>query len=213
MPDQKQEATPQSVFSSRIDDEGQVLIPPALCDLTGLRVGMDVTLSEGRDGFVVILPAKLATAEDMASWPTEPPQTLSEGAEDRVEHLLGHIVPAGTAEEGNFNRLIFALGTWMDELTYTLGCEMRGQGESFDAEAYARRMKSCLTIIAMHDVWTHEEERPPLTGHGELIDSYAWYRTAKLSGWGGKTAADLVREGRGEAVVAYLDGRAAGGYA
>ena len=70
-----------------------------------------------------------------------------------------------------------------------------------------------LTIIAMHDVWSHESDRLPLRGQGELICSYALHRTAKLSGCGSKTAAELVRQDRGEEVVSYLDGLGTGTFA
>ena len=213
MADREHRPPARTSYASRIDEEGQLHLPEPLRDLTGLSPGMDVTLSEGRDGFVVILPAKLATAEDIASWPTEPPPTLREGSEKRVEHLLGHIVGQSDTGDGHLDRLVFSLGTWLDELTYTLGVDWQGPTSRFDAEAYVRRMKWFLTIIAMHDVWSHEGDRPPLKGQGELIGSYAWYRTAKLSGWDSKTAAELVREDRGEEVVGYLDSMAAGAYA
>ena len=45
------------------------------------------------------------------------------------------------------------------------------------------------------------------------IAAYAWFRSARLPGFGGATPDLLVREGKGEHVHAYLDRVAAGGYA
>lgn len=45
------------------------------------------------------------------------------------------------------------------------------------------------------------------------IAAYAWFRSARLPGFGGATPDLLLREGKGEHVHAYLDRVAAGGYA
>ena len=45
------------------------------------------------------------------------------------------------------------------------------------------------------------------------IAAYAWFRSARLPGFGGATPAGLVRDGRGEHVHAHLDRVWAGGYA
>ena len=45
------------------------------------------------------------------------------------------------------------------------------------------------------------------------IAAYAWFRSARLPGFGGATPDMLVRDGKGEQVHAYLDRIAAGGYA
>ena len=45
------------------------------------------------------------------------------------------------------------------------------------------------------------------------IAAYAWFRSARLPGFGGATPDLLLRDGKGEHVHAYLDRVAAGGYA
>ena len=48
---------------------------------------------------------------------------------------------------------------------------------------------------------------------GDFQTAYDWYCSRPIAGFGGKTAQDLVQEGRASAVEAYLDRIAAGGYA
>ncbi len=45
------------------------------------------------------------------------------------------------------------------------------------------------------------------------IAAYAWFRSARLPGFGGATPHMLVRDGKSDRVHAYLDRIAAGGYA
>lgn len=117
-------------YASWIDEDGRVQLPAPLRDLTGLEAGMDVTLSEGRDGFVVNLPAKLATDEDIASWLSEPPPTLREGSEERIQHLLSCWVSDGSLDEHGFDFLTLAVGTRTEDLKAAFGCEVRGQDQS-----------------------------------------------------------------------------------
>jgi hypothetical protein len=48
---------------------------------------------------------------------------------------------------------------------------------------------------------------------GSVPQAFAWYRAQSLPGFGDRTAEDLVKEGRAEAVKAYLSRIAVGGYA
>ncbi|MCR4377678.1 MAG: MbcA/ParS/Xre antitoxin family protein [Rhodospirillales bacterium] len=48
---------------------------------------------------------------------------------------------------------------------------------------------------------------------GSVMQAYAWYRSQPLPSFGDKTAEDLVKEGRAEAVKSYLSRIAEGGYA
>ena len=48
---------------------------------------------------------------------------------------------------------------------------------------------------------------------GSPLAAYAWFRSARLPGFGGATPDLLMREGKAEYVYAYLDRVAAGGYA
>jgi hypothetical protein len=48
---------------------------------------------------------------------------------------------------------------------------------------------------------------------GSVPQAFAWYRAQPLPSFGDQTAEDLVKEGRAEAVKAYLARMAVGGYA
>ena len=48
---------------------------------------------------------------------------------------------------------------------------------------------------------------------GSVPQAFAWYRAQPIPSFGDQTAEDLVKEGRAEAVKAYLGRIAAGGYA
>ncbi|WP_020503777.1 antitoxin Xre/MbcA/ParS toxin-binding domain-containing protein [Lamprocystis purpurea] len=48
---------------------------------------------------------------------------------------------------------------------------------------------------------------------GSVVAAFAWYRSQPLPSFGDKTAEDLVKEGRAQAVKDYLSRIAEGGYA
>lgn len=48
---------------------------------------------------------------------------------------------------------------------------------------------------------------------GSAMIAYAWYRSEPLAGFNGQTAMQLVREGRGDEVLDYVDAVDAGVYA
>ena len=48
---------------------------------------------------------------------------------------------------------------------------------------------------------------------GSELAAFLWYRSQPLPSFGGQTAGDLVRTGRGEAVKTYLSRITVGGYA
>jgi hypothetical protein len=48
---------------------------------------------------------------------------------------------------------------------------------------------------------------------GDLDRAAIWFKHQPLPGWAGKTALDLVREGKAEKVLAYLEAVRAGVYA
>lgn len=48
---------------------------------------------------------------------------------------------------------------------------------------------------------------------GSLLMAYAWLRSETLSGWAGRTAMDLVKEGRAKYVHDYIASVDAGVYA
>jgi hypothetical protein len=58
-----------------------------------------------------------------------------------------------------------------------------------------------LEVIARIAAWT-----------GGEISAMAWYRTEHLPAFGGRTAEELVRDGKAAALHDYLDRIAAGGF-
>lgn len=48
---------------------------------------------------------------------------------------------------------------------------------------------------------------------GSTTQAVAWYRTERIPAFGGRTAYELVKEGKGEAVMHYLDVVELGGFA
>ena len=48
---------------------------------------------------------------------------------------------------------------------------------------------------------------------GSAMIAYAWYRSEPLAGFSGQTAMQLVRDGRGDEVLDYVDAVDAGVYA
>jgi hypothetical protein len=48
---------------------------------------------------------------------------------------------------------------------------------------------------------------------GSRQDAVEWFHRQPIPGWSGKTADDLVREGKADKVLAYLEEVRSGGYA
>ena len=64
------------------------------------------------------------------------------------------------------------------------------------------RLRDLMEILTRTQVWA-----------GSIGQAFAWYRSQPLPSFGDQTAEDLVKEGRAEAVKAYLSRIAVGGYA
>ncbi|MGI9285213.1 MAG: antitoxin Xre/MbcA/ParS toxin-binding domain-containing protein [Pseudomonadales bacterium] len=71
-----------------------------------------------------------------------------------------------------------------------------------DAQKTQSRLRDMVEIMNRVLPWT-----------GNELAAFAWYRSQPLPSFGDKTAKDLVGEGRGEAVKAYLSRITEGGYA
>ncbi|WP_430911440.1 antitoxin Xre/MbcA/ParS toxin-binding domain-containing protein [Methylobacterium sp. sgz302541] len=84
-------------------------------------------------------------------------------------------------------------------------------GLSRDAVSKTARLKAPATQSRLRDVV--EIITRILPWAGSVPQAYAWYRAQPLPSFGDQTAEDLVKEGRAEAVKAYLARIAAGGYA
>ncbi len=70
------------------------------------------------------------------------------------------------------------------------------------SKATQSRLRETVEIINRISTWS-----------GSVQAAFAWYRSQPIPSFGDKTAEDLVKEGRGEAVRAYLARITEGGYA
>mgnify|MGYP001157989055 CR=1 FL=1 len=84
-------------------------------------------------------------------------------------------------------------------------------GLSQDSVSKSARVKSRATQTRLRDT---VEIINRVTGwSGSAGQAFAWFRSQPLPSFGDKTAEDLVKEGRADAVKAYLSRIADGGYA
>jgi len=110
------------------------------------------------------------------------------------------------ADDGQFipARIATELRTTSDEIARTVGLGK-------DAVQRRDRVKSDKTqrrLRAMVEVLNKVEPR-----FGSSMIAYAWYRSEPLPGFSGRTAMQLVREGRVDDVLDYVDAVDAGVHA
>jgi len=84
-------------------------------------------------------------------------------------------------------------------------------GLSKDTVSKAVRLRAPATQSRLRDVVEIISRILPWAG--SLPQAYAWYRAQPLPSFGDRTAEDLVKEGRAEAVKRYISRIAVGGYA
>lgn len=96
------------------------------------------------------------------------------------------------------------LRTTRSEIAATLGLGK----DAFTRTSRIRARKSQVRLRQMLEIMNRVEAEM-----GSPLAAYAWFRSARLPGFGGATPDLLVREGKAEHVHAYLDRVAAGGYA
>lgn len=84
-------------------------------------------------------------------------------------------------------------------------------GLSRDAVSKTARLNAPSTQSRLRDMV--EIINRVLPWAGSVPQAFAWYRAQPLPSFGDQTAEDLVKEGRAEAVKAYLSRIAVGGYA
>lgn len=84
-------------------------------------------------------------------------------------------------------------------------------GLSREALSKSRRAGSRATQTRLRDAVEIMNRIRPWAG--SLPQAFAWYRAQPLPSFGDRTAEDLVKEGRAEAVKRYLSRIAVGGYA
>ena len=97
------------------------------------------------------------------------------------------------------------------ELRMTKAELATASGLSRDAVSKTARLKARTTQARLRDV--AEIINRVLPWAGSVPQAFAWYRAQPLPSFGDRTAEDLVKEGRAEAVRAYLSRIAVGGYA
>ncbi|AMJ62676.1 antitoxin Xre/MbcA/ParS toxin-binding domain-containing protein [Bosea sp. PAMC 26642] len=99
-------------------------------------------------------------------------------------------------------RVADTLGVTLSELAALIGVART----TLTAKTGARRVDSALSplvrIITMAADMAGDEGRAAI-----------WFKHQPLPGWGGKTALDLVRDGKGGTVLDYLESVRAGVYA
>ena len=84
-------------------------------------------------------------------------------------------------------------------------------GLSRDAVSKSARLASPATQGRLHDMVEIIARVMPWAG--SVPQAFAWYRAQPLPSFGDQTAEDLVKQGRAEAVKAYLARIAVGGFA
>ena len=110
-----------------------------------------------------------------------------------------------TGEKGvSPDRLSAALHITKSELALAAGL-------SRDAVSKAARSQSVVTQARLREV--SEIINRVIPWAGSELAAYAWYRSQPLPSFGDATAEELVRQGLGEKVRAYLGRIAAGGFA
>jgi len=97
-----------------------------------------------------------------------------------------------------------ALRTTRSEIAGTLGLGK----DVFSRASRIRARKTQTRLRQMMEILNRVE-----AATGSPLAAYAWFRAEPLSGFGGATPNQLVREGRADHVHAYLDRVMAGGYA
>ncbi len=125
-------------------------------------------------------------------------QTLNPAPATFLQDVLGRDGDIAT------DRLVLALRISKTELAAALGL-------SRDSVSRLARLKSRATQTRLRDV--AEIINRVLPWAGSVPQAFAWYRAQPLASFGDRTPEDLVKEGRAEAVKAYLSRLAVGGYA
>ncbi len=99
-------------------------------------------------------------------------------------------------------RIADLLGVTLTELAAMTGVSRN----TLTAKSGARRVDNALSpvvrILAMASEMAGDDQRAAL-----------WFKHQPIPGWAGKTAHDLVREGKAEKVLAYLEAVRSGVYA
>jgi hypothetical protein len=116
--------------------------------------------------------------------------------------FLGDVIgPDGGIEPGRFVLLLCITKTELAAAT-GLSRDAVFKHARVNARATQTRLRDVAEIIARVMPWA-----------GSVAQAFAWYRAQSIPSFGDQTPEDLVKEGRAEAVKAYLSRIAVGGYA
>lgn len=110
------------------------------------------------------------------------------------------------ADEGMFapRKIAAALRTTSEEIARTagLGRDAIQRKERIRSDKTQRRLREMIEIV------NKVEPR-----FGSALMAYAWYRSEPLSGFSGQTAMQIVRDGRADEVLDFIDAVDAGVHA
>lgn len=113
---------------------------------------------------------------------------------------------ANFAESGRFEprKIATALRTSAEEIAMTvgLGKDALERRTRIDSDKTQRRLRELIEVL------NKIEPR-----FGSELMAYAWYRSEPLSGFDGRTAMQLVQEGKAQQVLEYIDAGDAGVFA
>ena len=109
--------------------------------------------------------------------------------------------PDGTVD---LDLLLSAIHLTKSELAVALGMSRDSISKSarLSSRASQRRLRELIEILVRVSPWA-----------GSIPQAWAWFTAQPLPSFGQQSAADLVREGRVDAVKAYISRIAVGGYA
>mgnify|MGYP001627760475 CR=1 FL=1 len=109
--------------------------------------------------------------------------------------------PDGTVD---LDALLEGLRVSKTELASVLGMSRDAVSKTarLNSRASQRRLKDLVEILLRSSAWA-----------GSIPQAFAWFTAQPLPSFGQQTAADLVREGRADAVKAHLSRITVGGFA
>jgi uncharacterized protein (DUF2384 family) len=116
------------------------------------------------------------------------------------------LLPDVMTDQGNIatDRLVKVLHITKAELATATGLsrDAVSKRDRLNSRPTQARLRDTVEIIHRAAQWT-----------GSVGHAFAWFRAQPLSSFGDKTAEDLVKEGRAQAVKDYLSRIAEGGFA
>ena len=99
-------------------------------------------------------------------------------------------------------RIAELLGVSLSELAALIGVARNTLTAATGARKVDAALSPVVRILAMAGAMAGGEDRAAI-----------WFKHQPIPGWAGKTAFDLVREGKGDKVLAYLEAVRSGVYA